>query len=340
MLDCDGLYPQTIPKMQNSPVDTPVGAYGAQKLVGAATEENFDEALYLKHNPDVAAAVANGDFASGRAHFDSHGRFEHRPLRRVPVDLSLKISKLDRIAEILRGDMPMIAQEGYFDFLTPDLRAAFNIVDTDNVSSNEYDGSVLSLIEKHRDGLILDCGAGNRSTYYSNVVNFEIVAYPSTDVRGVGEVLPFKDNSFDAVVSIAVLEHVKDPWQCAKEILRVLKPGGDLMCCVPLLQPVHGYPHHYYNMTGQGLANLFGDQIDILRHEVPDSTLPIWSLQWILSSWSRGLNGKARDDFMNLRVADLLQRPETYLNEPFVRDLDHEKNMELASATVIHATKR
>jgi SAM-dependent methyltransferase len=151
--------------------------------------------------------------------------------------------------------------------------------------------------------------------------------------------LPFKDNSFDAVISIAVLEHVKDPWQCAREILRVLKPGGDLMCCVPLLQPVHVYPHHYYNMTKEGLANLFGDQINVLKHEVPDSTLPIWSLQWILSSWSQGLTDKTRDDFLNLRVADLLQRPEVYLQEPFVRELDQEKNMELASATVIHATK-
>lgn len=119
----------------------------------------------------------------------------------------------------------------------------------------------------------------------------------------------------------------------------MLKPGGDLMCCVPLLQPVHVYPHHYYNMTKEGLANLFGDQINVLKHEVPDSTLPIWSLQWILSSWSQGLTDKTRDDFLNLRVADLLQRPEVYLQEPFVRELDQEKNMELASATVIHATK-
>jgi hypothetical protein len=26
---------------------------------------------------------------------------------------------------------------------------------------------------------------------------------------------------------------------------------------VPFLQPLHGYPHHYYNMTGEGLRNLF-----------------------------------------------------------------------------------
>ena len=36
----------------------------------------------------------------------------------------------------------------------------------------------------------------------------------------------FKDNSFDVVLSLAVLEHVKNPWIHANEMIRVLKPGG------------------------------------------------------------------------------------------------------------------
>ena len=38
----------------------------------------FDEAFYLRSNPDVAAAVAAGDIASGRAHFLSWGQREGR----------------------------------------------------------------------------------------------------------------------------------------------------------------------------------------------------------------------------------------------------------------------
>jgi SAM-dependent methyltransferase len=304
------------------------------------TPTNFCETAYLAVNADVAECVAKGTLSSGRFHFDLFGKNESHRRQSSAIFAERSSLREDRIKRTLRDDMPHRLDGRIFDFLTDDLREQFNIIDTANVSQNAYDGDAFALIEKHRDGLILDCGAGSRPAYYENVVNFEIAAYPSTDVRGVGEVLPFKDGSFDAVFSMAVLEHVKDPFRCAQEIIRVLKPGGDLICCVPFLQPMHGYPHHYYNMSAQGLANLFGDQIDILRHQVPDSTLPIWSLQWILSSWSRGLYGETRDDFLNLRVVDLLQSPETYLKERFVRDLDHEKNMELASATMIHAMKR
>jgi hypothetical protein len=38
----------------------------------------FDEAVYLALNPDVAEAVRTGDFASGAAHFEAHGRQEGR----------------------------------------------------------------------------------------------------------------------------------------------------------------------------------------------------------------------------------------------------------------------
>jgi SAM-dependent methyltransferase len=197
----------------------------------------------------------------------------------------------------------------------------------------------MDLIEKHRDGLVLDCGAGQRDIYFDNVINYEVVAYDSTDVLGVGETLPFADNSIDAVLSLAVLEHVKDPFACANEIVRVLKPGGDLMCCVPLLQPVHGYPSHYYNMTAQGLKNLFGPSVEVERHEVYSSVLPVWSLTWIVRSWAEGLTGSAKEEFLNLRIADLMDSGDKYLDRSFVAELPIEKNFELASATVLFGRK-
>ncbi len=42
--------------------------------------DTFDEASYLRANPDVAAAVQAGQFKSGRQHYDKYGRNEGRRL--------------------------------------------------------------------------------------------------------------------------------------------------------------------------------------------------------------------------------------------------------------------
>jgi SAM-dependent methyltransferase len=42
--------------------------------------------------------------------------------------------------------------------------------------------------------------------------------------------LPFEENSFDIVLSMGVLEHVKDDFASLEEIRRVLKPRGLLFC--------------------------------------------------------------------------------------------------------------
>jgi SAM-dependent methyltransferase len=43
-----------------------------------------------------------------------------------------------------------------------------------------------------------------------------------------GESLPYPDNYFDAVISVNALDHVKDFEQTAREMERVLKPGGSI----------------------------------------------------------------------------------------------------------------
>ena len=304
-----------------------------------ATAADFDEAGYLAANPDVAAALRDGNLKSGREHFLAFGQAEGRKQRSLSRLKDAKARKFERLRPILRQDMPHVQDEFMFDFLTEDLRKEFNIIDTSAVSSNNYDRYVQEIIARYDDGLILDCGAGCRAIYFDNVVNFEIVAYETTDVRGVGEVLPFKDDSFDAVFSIAVLEHVKDPFRCAREIARVLKPGGELFAAVPFLQPLHGYPHHYYNMTHQGLQNLFADHLKIDRTDCYYSSLPIWSLSWILRSWAGGLPNEAREEFLSLRVADLIGPPEEHMGRSYVTELPFEKNLELASGTTIWAHK-
>jgi len=124
-----------------------------------------------------------------------------------------------------------------------------------------------------------------------------------------------------------------------KEISRVLKKGGTLYCVVPFLQPVHGYPNHFYNMTSQGLHNLFDKYLEIKETDVPLSGVPIWTLSWFLKSWTNGLDDKTRSDFLNMRVSDLIGDPIDYLTQDFVQNLPKETNFELACTTMILAKK-
>jgi len=53
-----------------------------------------------------------------------------------------------------------------------------------------------------------------------------------------GWALPFPDRTFDAVVSVSALEHVRDAAPVAAELDRVLKPGGWICAVTPNR---HGY---------------------------------------------------------------------------------------------------
>jgi SAM-dependent methyltransferase len=217
-----------------------------------------------------------------------------------------------------------------------------NIAPTALISANPYTPAVLALINRitGAGGMVLDCGAGARPSRMKNVINAEIVDYASTDILSVGESLPFADATFDAVVSLAVLEHVRDPFKCAAEILRVLKPGGELIADVPLLQPVHGYPHHYYNMTMQGLRNLFADNTVEISREVPPHGHPIFAIQWILRDYLAGLPADLRPQFAAMTAGDLINLDvAAFLGNP-LSGISLETRETIACLNSLHVRKR
>ena len=253
---------------------------------------------------------------------------------------ALREAKFRRLQPLLRHDMEHKILAGKYDFLSDELRELARIKPTANVSSHAYDKPVVDAINAVPEGgLALDCGAGMRNIYFENVVNYEIVDYDTTDILGVGEALPFVDGAFDLVISIAVLEHVRNPFKCAAEIVRVLKPGGTLQCLVPFLQPEHGYPHHYYNMAPQGLRALFEDSLEIEEQFMTDFIGPIHALVWILASWAKGLEGQTKEDFLDMRVRDFMVGAKALHKAPFVLELPEQKRFELACATQIRARK-
>ncbi len=87
---------------------------------------------------------------------------------------------------------------------------------------------------------------------------------PSFNPDIVGDVcqMPFEDGSFDAVICKAVLEHIQEPKKAAREIFRVLKPGGKGLIYLPFLYPYHahkGVYQDYFRYTEDGVKYLFED---------------------------------------------------------------------------------
>lgn len=157
---------------------------------------------------------------------------------------------------------------------------------------NGYPGGFLDLIG---DGPVLDCGSGGRT--HPAVVSLEYAAHPNNTVQGDALNLPFRDDTFELILSQAVIEHVTDPQRCVDEMFRVLRPGGLLWVDVAFMQPVHMAPIHFFNVTPFGLAHL------CRRFEVVESgafgrlddQLEWWGREAGLSERRRGLLRRAVD---------------------------------------------
>ncbi len=253
----------------------------------------------------------------------------------------IKQEKMDRIEPLLKLDLPHERHPLLYDFLQDEQREKGGLVAATSVSSHSYTEEMITTIQEiPNDHWILDCGAGYRETVHANVVHFEIEPYVSTDVRGICEELPFKDNSFDLIFSLVVLEHVKDPFTAVREMERVLKPGGKIWVDVAFMQPFHGYPNHFFNMTKEGLKSLFSKKMGILWEKVPNYGTPIWSLTWFLQRYAQGLPPSAREAFEQLKISDLLTNPETLLKEDWVAELSEESQVEMAATQSILVQKK
>ncbi len=124
---------------------------------------------------------------------------------------------------------------------------------------------------------VLDAGAGD-SRYRSLFVGRQYVGvdaavgkglrYGELDVLSDLEALPFADRTFDAALCMNVLEHVRHPDSCLREIYRVLKLEGVLYLMVPLIVREHQLPHDYYRYTSYGISYLLeraGFQLEYVR---------------------------------------------------------------------------
>jgi len=125
-------------------------------------------------------------------------------------------------------------------------------------------------------GHLLDVGCGSKP--YRSL--FEVDGYIGLDIESElsrerkvadfyydGNIFPFADATFDAVLCNQVFEHVFNPDQFLAEIVRVLKPGGKLLLTVPFVWDEHEQPYDYARYSSFGLHALMKKQgLKVIQH--------------------------------------------------------------------------
>jgi len=90
-------------------------------------------------------------------------------------------------------------------------------------------------------------------------------------VTGRGEQLPFAGESFDLIVCIWVLEHLRDPEGVLREVRRALRPGGHFVFLTPNLRN----PLLAFNRLGRLLPQLQRRLVPRLYGRVEADTFPV-----------------------------------------------------------------
>lgn len=127
--------------------------------------------------------------------------------------------------------------------------------------------------------LNIGCGAGEDLELfakYGEIVSIDVneevsrllpQAFASRFFLMSAEKLAFENESFEAVLAIDVLEHIKHDGLAMAEIHRVLKPGGLAIILIPMHAWIYGpmdrYALHYRRYSKRGFFELIGNVFEV-----------------------------------------------------------------------------
>jgi Methyltransferase domain len=218
-------------------------------------------------------------------------------------------------------------------FVTPTDSIPSRLLETNY--THPYSEDALKLVDQCAKGVVLDFGAGHPrpDCLRPHVLLHEAVHYNQIDVVSLTQRLPYRDNSFDAVISQAVFEHIPRPWEVAFELRRVLKPGGQIHIDTAFMQPFHSDPNHFFNMTIPGIREIFRSFREV-RVGVKPYQLPTFGLRMQLGVMLEHMAVGAWRDRMQ-SVLDELERDGPALDAA----LDADGQQFLAAGVYFHGVK-
>jgi SAM-dependent methyltransferase len=144
----------------------------------------------------------------------------------------------------------------------------------------------LKAVAPKTHGRLLDVGCGEKPyeyifrpyvTEYIGVEYAPTFSGTQTSARSTkpdflydGKTLPFESRSFDAVISMQVLEHTPEPQVVLNEMARVVKKDGLVLVSVPFSFRLHEEPNDYFRYTLHGLRAMFdaaGLEVEEIRSQ-------------------------------------------------------------------------
>jgi SAM-dependent methyltransferase len=94
----------------------------------------------------------------------------------------------------------------------------------------------------------------------ADFVRLDVQGGADVDVVGDLHALPADWNGrFDCFIANAVFEHLERPWIAAKEVARILKPGGIFLVGTHQCYPIHSFPSDYFRFSRDALRLIFED---------------------------------------------------------------------------------
>jgi SAM-dependent methyltransferase len=141
-----------------------------------------------------------------------------------------------------------------------------------NIAADRVADRMLEMLQTVANPRVLVVGGGDSGAGMKGllddpryaIVESDVYFGPRCNIIADGHNLPFRSDSFDAVICQAVLEHVVRPQACIDEIHRVLKPRGVLFVDVPFMFPVHmgAYDFTRFSLGGLRLACRWFEESD------------------------------------------------------------------------------
>lgn len=116
------------------------------------------------------------------------------------------------------------------------------------------------------DGPVLEVGSKvygqtpNFRSAYQDYTGVDLEAGDGVDVvADLSKPHGLTEGRYALVIACSVLEHAKDPWALARNMTKLLRPGGRLYLAVPWAWRFHSYPDDFWRFSWRGIETLFPD---------------------------------------------------------------------------------